>query len=78
MFKTSQRNSSKLVYYYIGVLFAVLPVCSLNSTMAFIVFESARAMSQKSLVLPQPSWRSTFMASSSSLNTCYRQEHKVI
>lgn len=37
--------------------------------MAFIVFESAKAMSQKSLVLPQPSWRSTFIASSSSLNT---------
>lgn len=48
---------------------ATLPVCSLNSTIAFIVLESARAMSQKSLVLPQPSWRSTFMASSSSLNT---------
>lgn len=48
----------------------VLPVCSLNSTIAFIVLESANAISQKSLVLPQPSWRSTLIASSSSLNTC--------
>lgn len=52
------------------VITVVLPVCSLNSTIAFIVLESANAISQKSLVLPQPSWRSTLIASSSSLNTC--------
>lgn len=56
-----------------------LPVCSLNSTMAFMVFESANAISQKSLVLPQPSWRSTLMASSSSLNTCKQfDQHNLI
>lgn len=45
-------------------------MCSRNSTIAFMVLESANAMSQKSLVLPQPSCRSTLMASSSSLKTC--------
>lgn len=59
-----------------GMHCCCLPVCSLNSTIAFMVLESARAMSQKSLVLPQPSWRSTLMASSSSLNTCGRKKRK--
>lgn len=39
------------------------------STKAFKVLESAKARSQNSLVLPQPSCSSTLMASSSSLHT---------
>lgn len=48
-------------------------VPSLNSTMALRALESARAITQKSLVRPQPSCRSTLMASSSSLNTYSQQ-----
>ena len=50
---------------------------SLNSTMALRALESARAITQNSFVLPQPSWRSTLMASSSSLNT-YRIKKRTL
>jgi hypothetical protein len=42
---------------------------SRNSTIAFNVQESANAITQKSLVRPHPSCKSTFIASSSSLHT---------
>jgi len=45
---------------------------SRNSTNAFSVLLSAKAKIQNSFVLPQPSWRSTRIASSSSLHTCLR------
>lgn len=54
-----------------SILNPLLPVCSRNSTIAFIVLESASAINQNNLVRPQPSWRSTFIASSSSLKTYY-------
>lgn len=48
-------------------MMALLP--SLNSTIAFRVFESAKANSQNSFVRPQLSWSSTRIASSSSLHS---------
>ena len=48
----------------------ILPLPSLNSIMALSVLESASAMIQNNLILPQPSCKSTLIASSSSLNTC--------
>ena len=49
---------------------------SLNSTIALSVFESASAITQNNLMRPQPSCRSTLIASSSSLNTWIsRQKH---
>lgn len=48
---------------------AVLGMPFRNSTSAFRVAESARAISQKSLIRPQPSCKSTRTDSSSSLQT---------
>lgn len=44
-----------------------------NSTNAFRVDESTRAINQNSLIRPQPSCRSTFIDSSSSLQTYHRK-----
>ena len=55
-----------------------LLIPSLNSTIALSVLESARAINQNNLVLPHPSWRSTLIASSSSLNTYRNTFHSQI